>query len=111
MTITTETATLIDILASAASKIGSTPASQKINSLIVDLLPPSEGAALQQQIDELITSSDIKEANLSLARSQLATAKSLVVVMADETSTDPEKATALLGLQQLLDEALAPLNV
>lgn len=42
MQISQETALLIDTLATAASKIGSTPASAKLNALIVELLPPSE---------------------------------------------------------------------
>ena len=42
MTMTQETAYLIDTLAGAAAKIGSTPASKKINELIVELLPPND---------------------------------------------------------------------
>lgn len=50
MTITQETANLVDTLARAASQIGSTPASAKIQQLIVDLLP----ATSEQQSSESI---------------------------------------------------------
>lgn len=45
-TITQETANLIDTLAGAAAKIGSTKASAKLNELIVDLIPPTSDVAL-----------------------------------------------------------------
>ncbi len=44
--ITQETANLIDTLAGAAAKIGSTKASAKLNELIVDLIPPTADIAL-----------------------------------------------------------------
>lgn len=46
MTMTQETAYLIDTLAGAAAKIGSTKASAKLNELIVDLIPPTSDSAL-----------------------------------------------------------------
>ena len=92
MQMTQETAFLIDTLATAASKIGSTPASAKLNTLIVELLPPSElseaqtmisalqaeKVELQLQIEaltasnnELLISSSIHQENRQLAEDQL----------------------------------------
>lgn len=63
MTITQETANLVDTLAHAASQIGSTPASAKINQLIVGLLPDTEDQA------EIV---DALREDLKLAQDQLA---------------------------------------
>ena len=46
MPITQETANLIDTLANAAGKIGSTAASAKINQVIVDLMPSTAAEEL-----------------------------------------------------------------
>lgn len=70
MTITQETANLVDTLAHAASQIGSTPASAKINQLIVELLPtPSadqveldtlkaRNAEVEKKFDDVMTGMD-----------------------------------------------------
>ncbi len=85
MSITQETANLIDTLAHAASQIGSTPASGKINQLIVSLLPATGGdtsesiaealrqdnAALQQELASLQISARIGADNLELLRDKL----------------------------------------
>lgn len=63
MTITQETANLVDTLAHAASQIGSTPASAKINSLIVSLIPDTE--------DQAAIIDDLRE-DLKFAENQLA---------------------------------------
>lgn len=68
MSITQEAANLIDTLAHAASQIGSTAASAKINQLIVDLLPASTGAdsiaeALRQ--DNASLAEDLKAYRIS----------------------------------------------
>lgn len=53
MQITQEAANLIDTLAGAASKIGSTAASAKINQVIVELLPPSQVSELEAMVTQL----------------------------------------------------------
>jgi len=82
MSITQETAQLIDTLANAASKIGSTPASAKINTLIVSLLPEEktddvaealrqDNIALQEELSSLQTSARIGAENLEIVRGKL----------------------------------------
>lgn len=86
MSITQETANLIETLAHAASQIGSTAASAKINQLIVDILPAASGdtaesiaealrqdnAALQLELTSLGISARIGAENLALLRGKLA---------------------------------------
>lgn len=85
MSITQETANLIETLAHAASQIGSTPASGKINQLIVSLLPATGGdtaesiaealrqdnEALQLELTSLGISARIGAENLELLRDKL----------------------------------------
>lgn len=83
MSITQEAANLIDTLAHAASQIGSTAASAKINQLIVDLLPASTGAdsiaealrqdnaALQLELGSLQISAQIGAENMEIVRGKL----------------------------------------
>lgn len=108
MSISQETAVLIDTLATAASKIGSTPASAKLNALIVELLPPSETAALQQQIADLQISGDIKQANLQLAQSRFRELSELLDTALSEVATTEEWQGALNSMVDILDAALAP---
>lgn len=109
MNISQEIATLIDTLATAASKIGSTPASAKLNALIVELLPPSETATLQQQVSDLQISGDIKQANLDLARTQFGQLNSQLTIARSESATPEEQAAALQAMADLLAAVLAPL--
>ena len=85
MSITQETANLIETLAHAASQIGSTPASGKINQLIVSLLPATAGdtaesiaealrqdnAAPQEELRSLQISAQISIENRELLRGKL----------------------------------------
>lgn len=83
MSITQETANLIDTLANAAGKIGSTNASSKINALICSLLPNIEdeksvaesprqdNIALQEELASLQTSARIGAENLEIVRGRL----------------------------------------
>jgi len=83
MSITQETANLIDTLANAAGKIGSTNASSKINELICSLLPETEddksiaealrqdNITLQQELASLQTSARIGAENLEIVRGKL----------------------------------------
>lgn len=86
-TITQETANLVDTLAHAASQVGSTAASAKINQLIVDILPAtgndeSIAEALRQDNAELqaknaqltseLISAGISVENLALLRDRMA---------------------------------------
>lgn len=64
MSITHDTAILIDTLARAASQIGSTRASAKINEVICDLLPNTS----TEQISALEASERVMSANLELLR-------------------------------------------
>ena len=105
MSITQETANLVDTLATAASKIGSTPASKSINELIVSLLP---GNPLQADLDALQVSSDIYQANLELARSQLTGLSLLVNEALLPEATIEQIAASLASMRELLDAALAP---
>lgn len=86
MSITQEVANVINTLANAASQIGSTPASGKINQLIVSLLPATAGdtaesiaealrqdnASLQLELTSLGISARIGAENLDLLRDKLA---------------------------------------
>lgn len=111
MRITEETARLIDTLANAASKIGSTPASEKINKLIVSLLPGDaeestaealrqDNIVLQEELASLQTSARIGVENLEIVRgklkeiSMLAT-DLLVVELDDDLKNDLRKIVEL----------------
>lgn len=86
MSITQETANLIDTLAHAASMIGSTAASAKLNQAIVDLIPPSQTSELEAMVTQLQAdnaqltidanayriSNDIRGENLEVLRSAMA---------------------------------------
>lgn len=131
MQISQETALLIDTLATAASKIGSTPASAKLNALIVELLPPSELdeaqtmiAALQAersslqltieslsgQVSTLQASNDFRQANLELRHAQLSELAITLDTAISEVATPEEREAALLQMVALLDTALAPVD-
>jgi hypothetical protein len=82
MSFTQETANLIDTLAHAASQIGSTAASAKINQLIVDILPATtvggtedalrqDNEALQMELTSLQKSAGIMAENLALLRDKM----------------------------------------
>lgn len=84
MTITQETANLVETLAHAASQIGSTAASAKINQLIVDLLPGTnesaesiaealrqDNIALTAELDSTQKSALIMSENLVLLRGRM----------------------------------------
>ena len=82
MSVTQETAFLIETLARAASQIGSTAASAKINQLIVDILPATtvrstedalrqDNEALQLELTSLQKSADIMAENLALLRDRM----------------------------------------
>ena len=90
MSVTQETAFLIETLARAASQIGSTAASAKINQLIVDILPATtvgstedalrqDNEALQLELTSLQKSAGIMAENLALLRANLAEIKSIAV--------------------------------
>lgn len=85
MTITQETANLVETLAHAASQIGSTAASAKINQLIVDLLPGTnesaesiaealrqDNIALKAELDSTQKSALIMAENLEMLRGRMA---------------------------------------
>ena len=85
MSITQETANLINALANAASQIGSTAASAKINQLIVSLIPSTDdsaeaiaealrqdNAALQLELASTQKSAGIMAENLALLRDKMA---------------------------------------
>lgn len=65
MQITQETAQLIDTLANAASKIGSTAGSARLNAVIVDLLDPAQLTAEER------TALELAAANAETFRAQL----------------------------------------
>ena len=84
MSITQEAANLIDTLAHAASQIGSTAASAKINQLIVSLIPSTDdsaeaiaealrqdNAALQLELAGTQKSAVIMAENLALLRERM----------------------------------------
>ncbi|MCY1482351.1 hypothetical protein D9M68_159050 [compost metagenome] len=109
MSISQETANLIDTLATAASKVGSTEASAKINKLIVELLPTPEIPALQAQVAELIASNGVAQGNLELARNQLGQISLLLEVLeADSADLNAQaEAQALIDIRNLLTVALS----
>lgn len=83
MSITQETAQLIDTLATAASKVGSTAASSKINALICEILPEpkadesvaealrQDNIALQEELKRVSTGAQINLENLEIVRGKL----------------------------------------
>lgn len=103
MSISQETANLIDTLASAASKIGSTNASSRINSLICSLVPDveadalrQENIALQAELSSLQTSARIGAENLEILRGKL---KEISMI-----ATEALPAVELRGEVDLTDE-------
>jgi hypothetical protein len=84
MSITQETANLVDTLARAASQVGSTAASAKINQLIVDLLPATgndesiaealrqDNIALTNDLNAYRISNEMRGENLEVLRSAMA---------------------------------------
>lgn len=120
MLISQETAYLIDTLATAASKIGSTNASAKLNQVIVGLLPPTteekndadiaeafslDNIALQEEVAALVANDKVKQGNLDLARSQL---QQIADVMLTVEGTEPP---FISDIRDILSIALSPVNV
>jgi hypothetical protein len=100
MSITQETAIMIDMLATAASKIGSTAASSKINALICEILPDpkddesvaeslrQDNIALQEELASLQISARIGAENLEIVRGKLKE----ISLLATETLADIDTA-------------------
>ncbi len=100
MSITQETANLIATLAHAASQIGSTAASAKINQLIVELLPaPSvvedlaealrqDNAALQEELKSLSISERIAGQNLEVLRAKLVEITTIAIQAVAESASE-----------------------
>lgn len=116
MSINHDTAILIDTLATAASKIGSTPASAKINNLIVSLLPDVEASdiaeglrqdniALQEELASLQTSARIGTENLEIVRGKLADIHKIVFALLETAPSDEdgEKLEDILKLAAPID--------
>lgn len=100
MTITQETANLVETLAHAASQIGSTAASAKINQLIVDLLPGTnesaetiaealrqDNIALTAELDSTQKSALIMAENLELLRGRMANIKQIATDSVGESAS------------------------
>lgn len=119
MSITQETANLIDTLASAASKIGSTNASSKINELICSILPGTEdeksiaeslrqdNIALQQELASLQTSARIGADNLEIVRGKLKEISMLAteVLATIDTAESVDLADDLRKIVELSDDS------
>lgn len=119
ITVTQETANLVNTLANAASQIGSTPASAKINKLIVDILPEAaeeknyaeiaeslrlNNIALKEELEKERASMTVMQANLELARSQLQQ-------IADVMLTIEGVESPFIGeIRDILSIALSPVN-
>lgn len=112
MTITQETANLVETLAHAASQIGSTAASAKINQLIVDLLPGTnesaesiaealrqDNIALKAELDSTHKSALIMAENLELLRGRMTEINQIVFAMLETAPADEDGAK----LEQILD--------
>lgn len=84
MLISQETAQLIDTLATAAAKIGSTPASDKINRLIVAMLPDT--AECESIAEALRQDNAGLEDKLAIASSNLMGMRSILQVMTKATN-------------------------
>lgn len=107
MSISQENANLIDTLATAASKIGSTAASSKINALICEILPEPKGdesasealrqdnIALQQELASLQTSARIGAENLEIVRGKLKEISNGATAMLANVTGEGEDAKAL----------------
>lgn len=102
MSITQETATLVNILANAASQIGSTAASAKINQLIVELLPATtsadniaealrqDNAALQLELTSLQISARIGAENLELLRGRMEQINTMAYKLIESAPADDD---------------------
>lgn len=96
MQITQETALLIDTLASAASKIGSTPGSARLNAVIVELLDPAPLTA--EERTALETAAD----NAEVFRAQLQRIAQIDTLLATANMEEGD------ALRSELDQLLAP---
>lgn len=119
MSISQENANLIDTLATAASKIGSTAASSKINALICEILPEPKGdesvaealrqdnIALQQELASLQTSARIGVENLEIVRGKLKEISLLATeALADiDTAENVDLADDLRKIVELSDDS------
>lgn len=127
--VTQETATLIDTLATAAAKIGSTKASAKINQLIVEILPATteekndadiaeafrlDNIALQEEVAALVANDKVKQGNLDLARDQLRELHEILkACLPDEGGLfDHDKVSeSINAMVPILELAAMPINV
>lgn len=129
MSISQETANLIDTLASAASKIGSTAASAKLNQAIVDLIPPSQTGELEAMVtilqgniatlaaeNEQLTidanayriSNDIRGENLEVLRGRMAEIAQIAsAALADGGTADFEVIQNILTISAPMPDASA----
>jgi chaperonin cofactor prefoldin len=109
MSVTQETAYLIETLARAASQIGSTAASAKINQLIVDILPATsvgstedalrqENEALQLELTSLQKSAGIMAENLALLRERMEQINTIAFGLLETAPADDDGE----ALQQIL---------
>lgn len=117
MSITQETAFLVETLARAASQIGSTDASKKINATICGLLPDPDGQgnledslrqdniALQEELASLQTSARIGAENLEIVRGKLADIHKIVFSLLETAPADEdgEKLEDILKLAATID--------
>lgn len=119
MSITQETANLIDTLANAAGKVGSTEASAKINKAICELIPPSQIGELEAMVTQLQAdnaqlttdanayriSNDIRGENLELLRGKLAEIKLIAVDLIESppADNDGEKLSQIITLAAPID--------
>lgn len=95
MTMDLNTAALIETLARAASCIGSTPASGKINQLIVDLLPTTTGD--EDIADALRQDNAALQDELKVLRDKLKKISSGATEMLGNVTGTGEDAVALRG--------------
>lgn len=115
MSITQETAILINTLANAASQIGSTAASAKINQLIVSLIPATDdsaeaiaealrqdNAALQLELAGTQKSVGIMAENLELLRSRMQEINQIAAGLLETVpaDNDGEKLVMILSLSE-----------
>jgi hypothetical protein len=113
MSITQEAANLIDTLAHAASQIGSTAASAKINQLIVSILPATDGsaeeiaealrqdnAALQLELAGTQKSVGIMAENLTLLRDRMEQINTIAykLIQSAPADDDGEKIEQIINL-------------
>ena len=119
MTITQETANLVDTLAHAASQIGSTAASARINQLIVDILPTQErnsaesiaealrqdNLALKNELLGLNISARTMAENLELLRGKLAEIHEIASVQKSKIDSMEDHADSIGALEDIINLA------